>query len=97
MPQTQMTEAADCTEMAEHGAQQSDVRGASDTGNPCENMTLGCIVAMGCIAPLVLSEPFAGDPAVAIKGATFAAALAKKLRGPPIEPEFPPPQTIRAA
>lgn len=97
MPQAQMTQTTDCTEMAQHDAEQSDAGNASDTGSPCDNMTLGCLVVMGCISPLVFSEPSAADPASPIQGARFAAALADKLTGKLIRPEFPPPQTILAA
>lgn len=97
MPQAQMTEATDCTEMTQHDAEQSGIRNASDTGNPCDNMTLSCLVAMGCIAPLVLFEPSAADPASPIQGATFADTLTDKLTGKLIQPEFPPPQTVFAA
>ncbi len=96
-PQAGMTASTDCAEMVSHDAGQSDARNASDTRNPCENMTLGCLVAMGCIAPLVLSEPSATDPVLPLPGAPFAAALADTLKGQLIRPEFPPPQIVLAA
>lgn len=96
-PQAGMTNSIDCAEMAVHDAGQADARNASDTRNPCKNMTLGCLVAMGCIAPLVMFEPSASDPVLPLPAATYAAAVANRLTDQPVPPEFPPPQIVLTA
>ena len=92
MPQDEMIQTVNCEEMASHDASQTDARKAVDTGNPCKNMTLGCLVSMGCIAPLFVSVDSAITLAPPVPAAIFAAALTDKLHGKLTRPESPPPQ-----
>ena len=57
VPQAEMIQTIDCAEMASHDTSQPEARNAQDTGKLCDNMTLACLVEMGCIAPLF---PFRG-------------------------------------
>lgn len=97
MPQGKMTQAMDCAEMVSHDTGQTDIRKATDTGKPCENMTLGCLVAMGCIAPLSLSGVSAIIVDSPVPASTFSAALADELHGKLTRPESPPPQMMLSA
>ena len=94
MPQDEMTQTMDCAEMASHDASQPDARKGHDNENPCKNMTLGCLVAMGCIAPLSFSGVSAITLAPPIPTATFTATLTAKLHGKLTLPESPPPQMM---
>ena len=94
MPRGEMTQTMDCAEMASHDASQPDARKAQDSGNPCKNMTLGCLVAMGCIAPLSLSGTSVITLAPPVPAATFTAALTETLDGKLTRPESPPPQMM---
>ena len=95
-PQAAKITSIDCAQMASHDAGLDDARNASGIRGPCKNMTLGCLVAMGCIAPLVLPEPSAAEPVLPVPVAPYAAAWADTLKGHLIGPEFPPPQIISA-
>jgi len=97
MPQGEMIRTMDCAEMASHDANQMDARKAADTDNPCKNMTLGCLVAMGCIAPLSLSGVSMIVLDSPVPASTFSAAVADELHGKLTRPEFPPPQTMLSA
>jgi len=96
-PQAAMAASIDCAQTASHDAGQDDARNPSGTRGPCKNMTLGCLVVMGCIAPLVLPEPSAAEPDLPVPAAPYAAAWTDTLKGQLIRPEFPPPQIISAA
>ena len=97
MPRGEMIQTMDCAEMASHDASQPDARKAQDTGKPCDDMTLGCLVAMGCIAPLSLSGVSAINLASPVPASTFSATLADKLYGKLTRPESPPPQMMLSA
>lgn len=92
MPQGEMIQTMDCAEMASHDADGADSRKAQDTEKPCDNMTLGCLVAMGCIAPLSLSGISDIDLGSHGLVSVYTVALADKLDGKPTRPESPPPQ-----
>lgn len=94
MPQSEMTMAIDCAEMAPDDAGQPDARKTQDSGNPCKNTTLGCLVAMGCIAPLSLSGPSAIILDSPVPASTFSAALVDKLKDHFSRPDLQPPQMI---
>jgi len=97
MPQGEMTRIMDCAEMVSYDADQIDARKAADTGNPCKKMTLGCLVAMGCLAPLSLSGISAVNISSPVPASTFSATSADKLHGKVTRPESPPPQTMLSA
>jgi len=97
MPQDEMVQVIDCAEMVSHDAVQPDVRKDHDKEEPCKNMTLGCLVAMGCIAPLSLSGISAITLAPPLPSATFTAALTETLDGKLTRPESPPPQMMPSA
>ena len=96
-PQSETAQAMDCAEMASHDAGQPDARIANDKESPCKNMTLGCLVAMGCIAPLSLSGVSSTTLALPIPAVTFSAAVADELHGKLTLPESPPPQMMHLA
>jgi len=97
MPQSEMAQAIDCSEMASHDAVQPDARKGPDKEKPCKNMTLGCLVAMGCISPLSVSGVSAITLAPPVPAAIFTAALTDKLHGKLTRPESPPPQMMHLA
>jgi len=97
VPQAEMIQAIDCAEMASHDTSQPEARNAQDTGKPCDNMSLGCLVEMGCISPLSLSGVSAINLAPPVAVATFLAAFTDRLHGELTPPESPPPQMMRSA
>lgn len=94
VPQMPPAEMPDCAEMAPDRAGQMASKKQSDQSKPCDDMSLGCLVAMGCLAPIALPGPFVADPPPPIGGATFTPGHTNGLEGRLMRPESPPPQTL---
>jgi hypothetical protein len=94
VPQMPPTETIDCAEMAQGMTGQMAKKKQSDRSKPCDNMSLSCLVAMGCLAQLALPGSFVADPALPITDAAFPISLGDGLEGRLIRPESPPPQTL---
>ena len=94
VPQLPPAEMTDCAEMAQDMTGDMASKKQSDESKPCDDMSLGCLVAMGCLAPIALPGPFVADPAPPIAGATFTPGHTDGLEGRLMRPESPPPQTF---
>lgn len=60
---------------------------------PCDGMTLDCLIAMGCIAPIAMPDPDIAELAglTAARSAYLPGNLGG-LKGRLLAPESPPPQ-----
>lgn len=94
MPQMPPAEMTDCAEMARDMPRQISSEKQSDQDGPCGDMSLDCLVAMGCLAPIALPGAFVANPAPPIGGAAFTPGRQGRLEGRPMRPESPPPQTL---
>lgn len=96
MPQMEVPQAMDCAEMAKIMTGDMEKQGKNpDTNAPCENMSLGCLVAMNCIPPLFLVDRASETlPTVAV-ATSYSSANADMVRGWLHEPASPPPRNTR--
>ncbi|PKP95249.1 MAG: hypothetical protein CVT75_02680 [Alphaproteobacteria bacterium HGW-Alphaproteobacteria-14] len=91
--QSAMAAGANCAEMMAQAANPVGAMNPSDTPKCCGDMALGCLGAMGCVAPLTLAGPDQPAPIRAlINPAIYKAQLASRLYGKLIPPELTPPQ-----
>lgn len=90
-PQVQMENTMDCSEMAqsEHGKMEMQ---PADEGGPC-GMTLECLIAMNCIPPMALAGQATHDTPSAASATPYQPDGIVRLKGSPMPPESPPPQT----
>lgn len=93
MPQPQDA-AMDCAEMSIEMSMDTgaDVDRSADTNMPCKGMGLDCLVAMGCIGALALTDSQVVEDAKAVGAEKPQPDLFAGLDGRLIRPESPPPQ-----
>ncbi|WP_454890441.1 hypothetical protein [Sphingopyxis chilensis] len=84
-------EAIHCSEMDDGMATER-----SSDKKPCDRMTLGCLVAMGCIALMAMPDTAPGEFAVLpFLHAPSVEGNSAGLHNKPAPPESPPPQPDR--
>lgn len=94
-PPMEIGGSVDCSEMDDGMAMSMAAEGSSDQ-KPCERMTLGCLVAMGCVAPMAVPDAAPVKLAVSLfPRAPFLAGSSAGLHSRPLPPESPPPQADR--
>lgn len=94
-PPMETTQSVDCSEMDDGMAETMAAERSSDK-KPCDRMTLGCLVAMGCLAPVAVPDATPADFAVSPSPhAPYIAGSSAGLHSRPIPPESPPPQPDR--
>lgn len=83
-------------ESTEHcsGMEMSAMAGSpeKDSGTPCEDMKLACLVAMNCLPPLAISGERPLDMVQLSVPQSFLPLGIKWLHSAPLIPESPPPK-----
>lgn len=94
-PPLETTQSVDCSEMDDGMAESMATERSSDK-KPCDRMTLGCLLAMGCIAPMAIPDAASGGATVLLlQHAPHIAGTSAGLHSRPLPPESPPPQADR--
>ena len=98
LPQPSKMDAIDCSQMMQRTVGDLDLEeGSSRNHDPCDEMTLDCLIAMNCLPPLNLtSSPSDHSPLPGI-GTVYPAGLAVRLEHRALRPESPPPKAILAS
>lgn len=78
-----------CSEMAMSAMAGSREK---DSGTPCEDMKLACLVAMNCLPPLAMSGDSPSDMVQLSVPQSFLPLGIKWLHSAPLIPESPPPK-----
>lgn len=93
VPEIETVEMVDCAEMTQAMSEHMDAeKKSSDRNEPCQDMTLECLVAMNCLPVLALIDAGAPQtPSLAAETA-YLPAIADRLKGRRMQPESPPPQ-----
>ena len=93
MPSAEMAQSMDCEEMQ---ATMTDGTVGQDepsgSRGPCDQMTLGCLVAMNCVSPLLMGDGSAATFQRFIDSQSFSPVTANTLFSQPLAPEAPPPR-----
>lgn len=78
-----------CSEM-----EMSAMAGSSekDSGTPCEDMKLACLIAMNCLPPLAMSGDSPSDMVQLSAPQSFLPLGVRWLNNAPLIPESPPPK-----
>lgn len=95
--EAQTAGAMNCSEMAHRVSTHEDAgKRHSDGDGPCD-MTLGCLVAMNCIAPMALPGSVSADALFPSARAPYQPDAIVRLKSSPTPPESPPPQAALTA
>lgn len=95
MPPMKAADTMDCAGMAHSGHDEAREE-PSDRRDAC-HMTLDCLIAMNCIAPIALADPWSTDTAIPSARAVYEPGGIIRLKGSPMRPESPPPQPALTA
>lgn len=91
-PPMETTQAVDCSEMGDGMAQSMATERTSDE-QPCDGMTLDCLIAMGCLAPIAMPDADIADlPVLTVPRSAYLPGNLSGLKGRLLTPESPPPQ-----
>lgn len=91
-PQLEAKQVVHCSEMGDGMAKGMATDRSSDE-KPCDGMTLGCLIAMGCLAPTAVPDAdFAELPVMTTPRSAYLPGNPDGLQGRLLAPESPPPQ-----
>jgi hypothetical protein len=92
-PAVEVADIVPCSEMSSAMMEKMADEGPSEE-RPCDQMTLDCLIAMGCLAPIAMPRADSAELAVLRTArSTFRPSDLAGLKGRLLTPESPPPQT----
>ncbi len=95
LPQAKTMTLADCAKMKHHASHASDHSGRAghDQDDPCDDMSLKCMLSMNAVAPVLMGNTLPNlsnnFPPSSIQ---FFAAVTDQLAGRALPPDYPPPR-----
>lgn len=93
MPISETAQEMDCGEMMQGMPEHVSVKDEPiDPAGPCDSMSLSCVVAMNCVAPLLLGDEQSSDAGFPAEGVSYRPDMAAFQHSPPLPPESPPPR-----
>ena len=95
LPQAETMTLADCAKMKHHASHASDHSGRAghDQDDPCDDMSLKCMLSMNAVAPALMGNNLPEFAQSMLRDRTqFSKAVTDQLAGRALPPDYPPPR-----